>query len=326
MRVIDRPEKILEIRAGSDLFGTRTTASDTDLITIQFPPARDLLLQRVRDIDPQSTGQRGSRNKPEDEDNLVYSLAGFLRPEIILSPRGIEVLFAPESVYLSESMTWRRLVAGRRHLLTVSVTSALRYIQHQADHYGIAGSRPAAARRALVVIDKAVTASGGKALRMSEVAAELAGIPHIQFEPETQVLTVAGRRLSGANSAYQVLDLARRLSDSYDRWCRDGRRPARPDGIDWKALSHAVRVGHQTRDLILEGAVSLPLDHHMAEYIVAIKQGRVDAVKVFEEIEASLELLPTLMPHPSLRPRLDEEWIENFIISEYGAYIGRQFG
>ena len=56
--------RIVELRAGSHLYGTATAASDTDLKAVYLPAARDILLQRAPADGDRRAGQRPGRAQP----------------------------------------------------------------------------------------------------------------------------------------------------------------------------------------------------------------------------------------------------------------------
>ena len=61
----------------------------------------------------------------------------------------------------------------------------------------------------------------------------------------------------------------------------------RNEGIDWKALSHAVRVCHEALELMATGWITFPLPN--AAHVLSIKRGQTPYQAVAEEIEDLLE-------------------------------------
>lgn len=60
---------IVQIRFGSHLYGTVTPESDLDIKAVHIPPARDILLQRVRPLLSESRPKRhGEKNTAADTD------------------------------------------------------------------------------------------------------------------------------------------------------------------------------------------------------------------------------------------------------------------
>ncbi len=90
---------LVELRAGSHLYGTATAASDTDLKAVYLPTARDILLQRARPtVTEERAREHDERNRPGDVDRESYSLQRYLDLVVAGQPIAIEMLFAPDAV------------------------------------------------------------------------------------------------------------------------------------------------------------------------------------------------------------------------------------
>jgi hypothetical protein len=92
-------------------------------------------------------------------------------------------------------------------------------------------------------------------------------------------------------------------------------------GVDWKALSHAVRVGTQAIEFLGTGHVTFPLPN--AEHVLAIKTGKVAYQKVSREIESLLESVEVAALVSSLPEAPDLQWIDDFVQRVYRAEICR---
>ena len=120
---------LVEIRAGSHLYGTAIPASDTDLKAIHLPSARDILLQRARPaVTEERTKERGERNLPGDVDRESYSLQRFREFVLAGQPLAVEMLFAPDAVATAPpDPLWRTVQALAPRLVSRQVTPFLRY-------------------------------------------------------------------------------------------------------------------------------------------------------------------------------------------------------
>ncbi len=66
---------------------------------------------------------------------------------------------------------------------------------------------------------------------------------------------------------------------------QEGARAAeRNEGVDWKALSHTVRVGYEALELLESGSLTYPSPTR--EHLRAIKAGEVPYAAVAAEIDA----------------------------------------
>ncbi len=91
------------------------------------------------------------------------------------------------------------------------------------------------------------------------------------------------------------------------------------EGIDWKALSHAVRVGEQAIELLTTGVFTFPRPE--AAHLVAIKTGRLPYSVVAEEIEDLLVRVEQAAVLSPLPPSADQDWIDTFVAGRHRAII-----
>ena len=77
----------------------------------------------------------------------------------------------------------------------------------------------------------------------------------------------------------KLTEFIERIEGEYDKYGKRAEEAEKNQGIDWKALSHAVRALTQMKQLIDTGSISYPL--HNAKYILGIKLGD----KPYKEVE-----------------------------------------
>src|SRR5690348_1604714 len=142
---------IVEMRFGSHLYGTETAKSDLDLKSVYLPDADDILLQRVKPaVTKQRSKAHGEKNAPGDIDRESYSLQRYLELLADGQTVALDMLFAPDSAMtMPPKPLWREIQAQSGRLVSRRASAFVRYCRQQANKYGIKGSRPATARKAL---------------------------------------------------------------------------------------------------------------------------------------------------------------------------------
>ncbi len=286
---------IVEVRAGAHLYGTATPASDFDAKSVFLPAARDILLQQVQATIVESRERApGERNAPGDVDVESHSLHRFLTLLAAGQPLAIEILFTPDVFMLSPpDKLWREVQAIGPSLITRRAGIFARYCRKQAEQYGVKGERAAAARMALVALMAAEAVRGTQA-RLEEIAVELETLaiasPHIalvdvevQENRTVRHLEVCGRKAPFTAMIRAAREMTERLVAGYGERALEAERQS---GVDWKALSHAVRVGREAVELFTTGRLHFPLAS--APRLLDIKLGRVPYIEVAREIEALL--------------------------------------
>lgn len=306
---------VVQIKFGSYLYGTNTPQSDEDYKSVYVPEAREILLQRV--VDSVAIGKKvkaeGERNLPGDTDNECYSLQRYLGLISEGQTVAVDMLFAPNPMHTS--VLWRRIQLNSDKLVTKRSAAFVGYCRTQANKYGIKGSRVGSARNALERFELLVGAHGTTAK-----VGEFFGPEDEIFDEHTRTLrkdTPVGvaryfeccnRMVGFNNTVKEAASIYRRIHENYgDR----ARLAETNQGIDWKALSHAVRVGREALELLNNHSITFPLPY--AAHILEIKQGKLPYQTVAEEIEQLLEAVEGAAEKSTLRDSPDRQFIDELV-------------
>jgi hypothetical protein len=105
----------------------------------------------------------------------------------------------------------------------------------------------------------------------------------------------------------------------YENYGERARLAEKNEGINWKALSHAVRVGNEAIELLRTAYVTFPLPN--AGHILEIKQGRLPYRVVAEEIENLLVEVEEASTKSDLREVPDYGFVDGLVLREYGRVV-----
>ena len=86
------------------------------------------------------------------------------------------------------------------------------------------------------------------------------------------------------------------------------------DEVDWKAMSHALRVSLEIKELLETGNITFPLKEK--EILLDIKQGKVDKTEVAEKISNLLEEILDDVMNDKLGWKYNETLWDLFILNE----------
>jgi hypothetical protein len=301
---------------GSHLYGTNTPSSDHDYKSIHIPNARDILLQRV----VESTGHKvvrfeGDKNTPEDTDDESYSLQKYLKLLAEGQTVTIDMLFTPKP--LITSVIWEEIKSNKDRLLTKKSASFVGYCRTQANKYGIKGSRVSAAKEAVNFFGDAIIKHG-----LLAKVGELDEFPTGEHATIFVKETTPGRFETYYDCCNRLVGFKNTLKEAhkiysriYEEYGKRAKLAETNEGIDWKALSHAVRVGHEALSLLSTGVVSFPLFN--AKHVLDIKLGKLPYNEVAKEIEELLEDVEVAEKSSSLREEPDYEYIDNLVERVY---------
>jgi len=285
---------LLRIQHGSHLYGTSTPTSDLDFKGVFLPAGRDILLQRVPNVIDKGTGDNTTKNTQDDVDDQSFPLQKFLKMVTSGDTVGTELLFAPDWAIVEMDPDWELIRQNKHLLLNKQCKGFVGYCQRQAAKYGIKGSRMAACRDLVVMLDHAVREYGTTA-KLGELSKELAifcgthefseivNIPS-QAGKEMLHLDVVDRKVPFTNSIKNALDI---YSKVYENYGERARAAMNNEGIDWKAISHALRVAGQAKELLLTGHITFPRPN--ADYLLAVKRGAFDYNVIAPDLEEMVE-------------------------------------
>ncbi|NVN43116.1 nucleotidyltransferase domain-containing protein [Asaia siamensis] len=285
---------VIRMVAGLHLYGTDTPASDTDLKAVFLPSARDILLQSCQDVVvAQREKSHGERNQAGDVDETGFSLHRFLdflgQGQIV----ALDMVFTPPDFWLEEPHpVWHRIVESRLSLIGLSAASFLGYCRAHAERNGARGARLAELTQMARFIGEERASHGG-AGRLEDIETRLrdfiatSNFAHTaivmidQPGPNGAVahLSCAGRKTPFRTKLIDAEVLLARAAANYG-----ARANASSNGSDGKALSHALRVGYQTKELLSTGHITFPRPE--ADHLRAIKGGKVSAECIGQELEA----------------------------------------
>jgi len=319
---------IVELTFGSHLYGTATPESDLDIKAVYLPEARDILLQRVpAAVSVHREKAKGEKNTAEDTDFEAYSPAKFLSLLAEGQTVALDMLFAPNAMILGvPHPVWVEIKALAPRLFSRKTTAFVGYCRQQARKYGVKGGRLTAVRAALeglLAIEETYGSNAKLEVAAAEVralAAEHALLDVIEV-PETTGYMATYFDVAGKKAIFSAsIKGARAIAEGLFNEFGDRTRAAEANqGVDWKAMSHAVRIARQAVEFLETGQVTLPRPE--AAHLLAIKRGEVPYTAVGEEIEMLLEAVEAAAGHCGLPEAPEPGLADDYIADLYGRIV-----
>lgn len=288
-----------EVVFGSHLYGLSTPLSDFDYKGVYLPHPYDKFTGDYRDTIKISTGSVNAKNQPGDIDREYISLYKFLSLATDGDTLAIDMLHADGSNVLYASPLWNALVLNRKKFYTKNLKALVGYCKHQAAKYGVKGSRIAALRLVIDAISKYKSESYLYEATVDLVpvaeASEYVNFTDCEKSGKT-FLDVCGKKFENKAKIGYVLDsLQKQLNAAGER----ALLAEKNEGVDWKALSHALRVGYQALHIYKDGDFTYPLEE--TKIIYSVKKGLVDfseVSKILEDLIAEVEVAANNSDYP----------------------------
>lgn len=331
--------KILEIKFGSHLYGTNTPESDTDFKGIYLPTAREIVLGNYKKTIAKSRPKAScERNTKDDIDIEIFSLDRFL--ELLMEGQtvALDILFAPNKVYTNNyyggtyEHIWLEIYRNKEKLLTRNVNAFVGYARQQAAKYGIKGSRLDALKRVVAFLEPLPDWDrlGAYTTGIDELVKTCSDLISLEKTPLVEIvnipgpnkvdlmphLHVCGRKVGYGTTVKLARECYGKVLDGYGNRAHKAHLAG---GVDWKALSHAVRVNSEALELLSTGFITFPRPDR--ELLLAIKLGQMPYEQVAELIEQGLADLYTAHDKSSLRDKPDQEWADNLVYEVYSKIV-----
>lgn len=297
---------------GSHLYGMETHTSDHDYKGIYIPSKKQLYLGNIPKSKQVSKGQEGVKNISTDVDYEVYSLHYFLKLAMEGQTGPLDMLHSEPRHWIISSSLWEELVFMREKFYTCNLQAFVGYARTQAAKYGIKGSRLSVAKEAAHLLKQ----YGQK--RVSDIW-------HLLYENEYcyfidngvhKIWQVCGKGVSETakcDLAYQM------LVDFIERYGERAKKAESNQGIDWKAVSHALRAGYQARAIFKYRGFTFPLPE--VEFLKKVKSGQLDYLTIVApELERLMDELEELKRSTSLPMKVDREDIEEWLFRTLEKY------
>ncbi len=318
---------------GSHLYGTSTPESDVDFKEIFVPHPRDILLGTAMNHTNLNTNNTATKNTKDDVDHELYSLKYFFKLAAEGETVALDMIHTPADLVVKSDLpdVWKFIQDNRSRFYTTNMKAYLGYVRKQASKYGVKGSRLAALRGALTIINQIpeqwvdYQEDGSTKQRRTKVEDIKHRLPENEFcewvfhnhektGPQT-FYTVLGRKYQTTLSITELKQSLNKLDAEYGERAR---KAEANEGIDWKALSHAYRAGYQLKEIYQTGDLVYPLKN--ASIIKAIKAGDMPFKVVQGLLENTVDEVEVLaiQAHKNGMPeKVDMKFWDKFVEEVY---------
>jgi hypothetical protein len=302
---------LFETVFGSHLYGTNTLTSDHDFKGVYVPSPQEILRPRIPDVKTFNTGNTKTKNSADDVDRELYSVHKFFDMLIKGDMNAYELLFAPGYTANSD---WMLIREHREKFLSRKCRGMVGYVQRQASVYGARGDRLNEVTDLVNLMHE--LAKGDYTKKLGEHVLDFiahCGMGRKYTELETIFnqgkdlihIMCCDRKVPMTITFKDAIEIYQRVIDNYGNRARAA---ATNEGLDWKAISHAVRIGEQAVELLVTGEIIFPRPN--AARLLSIKKGELEYGPIAEELDFLLETIEQLSNTSRLPDVPDIEFME----------------
>ena len=315
---------IMKCLFGSHLYGLQTPNSDKDYKGIYLPEKDNLLLGNYAKHYSQSTGDDKSKNTADDIDVEIFSLPYFIELACKGETVAIDMLHAKDCMFESDLCNiWFEILKQRTKFYTKDMKSYVGYARKQANKYGVKGSRMGDVEKVINWLKFSKNEEQRFTTTIRQVYTQLPTSEFIKLvrqdtkQGELKFYEICGRKYQDTLTLEQLLVHAQGIYDEYG----DRAKMAKLDlGVDWKAVSHALRASYQMLGILKDGDFDYPLPQ--TEFLLAVKTGQLNFVnEVQPELESVIQTIEKLAESSSLPNKVDRAYWDKWLLEVYNDYL-----
>lgn len=310
---------------GSKLYGTDNPNSDTDYKGIFIPSQRDVLLKRDMEHYNFNSNDTNTRNSKEDIDLQLFSIYKFFHLLKKGETGAMDILFSmfreDTQIYNDRAFT-EVMMENYQRFYNRNLHSFVGYCVGQSKFYNVRGERFSELHRFMEYFtelaqeqknDKLVTVFP----KVEELFREYP-YRYIKFvmaptsrgsgiTQEGRYIEILGKRFLGTVTVGYFLEKITEMEQQFGN-----RAKASAEGVDYKALSHAVRVISEVEELLDDGFITFPLKNRA--YVTSIKEGNESLESVMDYIDDKLSVVQEKLDQSTLPERSDEEFMDELVL------------
>jgi predicted nucleotidyltransferase len=288
-----------------------TENSDIDVRGV-FVPARDSLLfgNPPEEINF-SSGQANEKNSKDDVDIKLFSVQKFIKLCSKGDTNGLDLLYSITNkeciIYYDKDAPY--LFNNPDKL--IDIKNAVAYVGYaigQAKKYGIKGSRMGVLKNICEWLPNTTMNLNDDAKLVSIIAPLIYKFQDDSYCFVKEQKGVDYLCICGAmhQLSITIKEFSARINKDYETFGERAREAEKNNGVDWKALSHALRVLYQCKELYKTGAITFPLG--TASYLLDVKQGKYEYDFIANEIINNLDLVKEMRESCTLNFKYDHKW------------------
>lgn len=314
---------------GSYLYGLNTPNSDKDYKGIYLPERDNLLLGNYARHYSESTGNDKSKNTADDVDVEIFSLPYFIELACKGETVAVDMLHADVNLLDTEfrptlvGLIWRELKANRHMFYTRDMKSYIGYARKQANKYGVKGSRMGDVEKVINWLKFSKNDEQRFTTTIRQVYTQLPTSEFVRLvsqdtkQGELKFYEICGRKYQDTLTLEQLLVHAQGIYDEYG----DRAKMVKLDlGVDWKAVSHALRASYQMLGILKDGDFEYPLPQ--TEFLLAVKKGELNFVnEVQPELERLIPEIEKLCETSKLPQKVDRNYWDSWLLQVYEDFL-----
>ena len=294
-------KKLFTVLYGSYLYGTNTEKSDKDYKIVYLPDLKSLLLNDKLTNKFTSTSDSSVKNTKDDVDVEYIPFQRLVMDFYNGQTYALELVFAVCSEHPGVTIHDRRVYGIidvlASNYLTNSIDAMIGFANSQSYKYGIKGRR----YKSIVSLYDTICLEQDDSKPLLTLFDKIELDEYVKLDGT--VLCVIDKRHQGGTQIKEVKDRIKKILIKYG----DRTKETENNGcVDWKSISHAVRISGMCANLLKHSELMFPLVKAETTLIKAIKSGELPWDQVENIISNRQDIISELKITCTLPPKSPE--------------------
>ena len=314
---------------GSELYGTNISGkSDKDIKGIFIPNEDSLLTKTFKDSIHYTTGNNDRKNTNEDVDIDLWSIQKFLNELLPCGDVGaMDVLFSASNIdtlIFMHPCVANIFLNPSKYFHVDMAEAGCEYAIHQAKKYGLKGTRLGVLKKIKQTAETLIVNGNidlaNKKIKLGTYITDITSScyheKYCYYDYEKEGINVLGKwHLNNISFS----DFYNRITKEYETFGQRAIAAEQNNGIDYKALSHAVRALYQLQEFLLTGTIKFPLTNK--DIVIKVKKGEYSWDYLNEYISKMIIITKdTIKKHAGEYKSLSRNKIRECILDIYRRY------
>ncbi len=305
---------------GSKLYGTENENSDTDYKGVFVQNSDLVLLKKDLDHWTSNTNNTNIKNSTTDTDLQLFSVNKFFELLRKGETGALDLLFSmwSESVVYENRDFTSEMKVNYLHFLNRGLHSFTGYAVGQSQKYGVKGTRYKEVQEFYEYLGKQFNTT--VKYKLENYLDEFKEFFEEQGFKYLKVVKSPGPKTGDGENMIEYIEvLGKKFSKDvtfnyfFDRMAESmqgfgNRTKASSEGVDWKSLSHSVRVLFEVEELLKTNFVTFPLREK--DFVKTVKGGKLGLDLVMDFVNSKLDEVKGLLetsglPETSNRSLMD---------------------
>jgi len=310
---------------GSKLYGTDNPNSDTDYKGIFIPNRDAVLLKKDMEHYNFNSNDNNTRNTKDDIDLQLFSIYKFFSLLKKGETGAMDILFSmfrEDTQLINDKAFTQIIMENYRKFYNKKLHSFVGYCVGQSKLYNVRGERFNELHLFVEYFNALVQEQGQEKLETMfpkvEKIFQAYDYKYVNFimapisrgsgeNKEGKYIEILGKRFLGTVTIAYFAEKINEMETQFGN-----RAKASANGVDFKALSHAVRVIDEVEELLDDGFITFPLKNKV--YIRSIKEGHEKLKSVMDYIDSKLNIVQEKLEHSNLAENSDEKFMDELIL------------